>query len=93
MTNNFLAIDKKYLNKHLKSIDILIIAQIEEFYRNGHECYITNKQFSEMFGESESTIKRSLGKLEELQIIKRDVTFVVGNGRSNRQRILTLKDS
>ena len=93
MTNNFLAIDKKYLNKQLKSMDILIIAQIEEFHRNGHECYITNKQFSDMFGESESTVKRSLDKLEELQMIKRDTVFVIGNSRSNRQRILTLKGS
>jgi predicted transcriptional regulator len=90
MTNNFLAINKDYLGIGLKSIDILLISQIEEFQRNKCKCYVTNKQFSEMFGESESTIKRALDKLEECDIIKRTTTFIEGNGRGNRQRVLSV---
>lgn len=88
MENNFLAINKEYFKSGLKSIDLLIIAQVEEFQRNKCECFITNKQFSEMFGESESTIKRSLDKLEEMGIIKRK-TITNGNG-SNKSRVRTL---
>ena len=92
MENTFLAINKKYFGLGLKSIDILIIAQIEEFQRNGCDCYVTNKQLSDMFGESEPTIKRAIAKLEELNIIKRKTTFIEGNGRGNRQRILSIND-
>ena len=92
MENTFLATNKEYLNIGLKSIDILIIAQIEEFQRNECECYVTNKQFSEMFGESEDKIKRSLAKLEKMNIIKRNTTFIEGNGKCNRRRTLSIND-
>lgn len=92
MGNTFLAINKEYLYIGLKSIDILIIAQIEEFQRNECECYVTNKQLSEMFGESEDKIKRSLAKLEKMNIVKRTTTFIEGNGKCNRRRILSIND-
>lgn len=88
--NTFLAVNKQYLHIGLKSIEILLIAQIEEFERNNCKCYLTNKQFADIFGESESTIKRSLNKLEELYFIKRSTSVINGNGRSNRQRILSM---
>lgn len=90
MDNNFLAVNKNYFSMGLKSIDLLIIAQIEEFKRNGCECYMTNEQLSDLFGESVNTIKRSIKKLEQQKIINRSTSFVEGNGRSNRQRILSL---
>lgn len=90
MDNRFLAINKEYFGKGLKSIDILILAQIEEFQRNKCQCYVTNEQFSEMFGESDSTIKRSLKKLEDAKYICRNTHVVEGNGKANRQRILAL---
>ena len=92
MENVFLAVDKRYLGKNLKSVDILILAQIEEFQRNGKPCYVTNQQFSDMFGESESTIKRSLDKLEEMNLIKRTTVYVDGNGRATKQRVITVCD-
>jgi DNA-binding Lrp family transcriptional regulator len=92
MDNKFLAINKKYFDIGLRSVDILIIAQIEEFQRNNCECYITNKQFSEFLGESEDTIKRSLNKLEKMKIIKRKTTFIEGNGKANRRRILIVNN-
>lgn len=90
--DTFLAVNKKYLGTILKSIDILIVAQIDEFQRNHCECYLTNKQLSELSGESEDTIKRSLNKLEKLNIIKRNTTFIDGNGKANRRRVLILNN-
>lgn len=92
MNVNFLAVNKNYLRMGLKSIDILILSQIEEFQRNECNCYVTNEQFSEMFGESKDTVKRSLNKLEEMNIIERKTSYVEGNGRANRQRIIELND-
>ena len=43
MEDTFLAIDKRYFKLGLKSIDILILAQVDEFNRNGYECYVTNQ--------------------------------------------------
>lgn len=85
---SFLQVDKDLLGKGLKSIDVLILAQVKEFERNKCECYLTNEQFAEMFGESVSTIKRSLDKLEKDKLIKRDTKYVDGNGRANRQRVI-----
>lgn len=90
--DTFLKINKKYLALGLKSIDILIISQIEEFSRNKCECYMTNEQFSVLFGESGSTIKRSLDKLESMNIISRDTKFIKGNGKGTKQRILSLNE-
>ena len=87
---NFLAVNKEYLGMGLKSIDILIISQIEEYKRNECDCYITNEQFANMFGDSRETIKRSLTKLENMGIISRKTKFIEGNGRANRQRVLSL---
>lgn len=86
----FLAVDKKYLNTGLKSLDILIIAQIEEFERNNCKCYMTNKQFANTFGESESTIKRAIAKLDRFNIINKNTVIINGNGKATKQRILTL---
>jgi DNA-binding Lrp family transcriptional regulator len=88
--HKFLAVSKQYLDIGLKSIDIMIIAQIEEFERNNCQCYMTNKQFADILGESESTVKRSIQKLDKLNIIKRRTIVVDGHGKANKQRILTL---
>ena len=90
MENKFLAINKKYFNREFKSIELLIIAQIEEFERNNCECYITNEQLSDMFGESISTIKRALSNLETKGIIKRKTSTVSNNGQKSKQRILSI---
>ena len=90
MENKFLAINKKYFNREFKSIELLIIAQIEEFERNNCECYITNEQLSDMLGESISTIKRALSNLETKGIIKRKTSTVSNNGQKSKQRILSI---
>ena len=90
MENKFLAVNKDYFGLGLKSLDLLIIAQVDEFQRNKCPCYVTNDQFSAMFGESVATIMRSLVKLERLHILTRTTNYVEGNGHGTRQRILTL---
>lgn len=74
----------------LKSVDLLIISKIDELEKTVGKCCITNEQFSKILGESISTIKRSLNKLEALNIIKRNTEFVHGNGRANKQRIINV---
>lgn len=86
----FLQVNKDYMGLGLKSVDLLIISQVEEFTRNRNQCYVTNKQFSDMFGESESSIKRAIDKLVKANIIHRDTIFVQGNGRANKQRVLNI---
>ena len=91
----FLQVEKRLwaLSQHgCKSIHILLLAQIQEFQRNRCECYMTDKQFAENFGESERTIGRALDKLEELNLIKRNTKFVHGYGRANRQRTITVEE-
>ena len=88
--DNFLSINKKYFNIGLKSIDILILSQIEEYQRNNCECYITNQQFSDMFGESVSTIKRSIDKLEQKGMIERKTRSRTDNGKKSKERTLNV---
>lgn len=88
--DNFLSINKKYFNIGLKSIDILILSQIEEYQRNNCECYITNQQFSDMFGESISTIKRSIDKLEQKGMLERKTRSRTDNGKKSKERTLNV---
>lgn len=88
----YLAVDKENEGLRLKAIDRLIIAQIEEFQNNGRECYITNEQFSWKFGESVSTVKRSIDRLESLNIIKRNTEPSLNNGKTTRKRFLYVND-
>ena len=88
----FLAINKKYYGTGLRSVDLHIIAFIDNFQRNNKPCYITNQWISEQIGEAESMVKRSLEKLENFNVIKRHTVFCSGNGRNNRHRLLVLND-
>ena len=90
----FLQVEKRLwaLAQHdCKLIHIMLLAQIQEFQRNKCDCYMTDKQFAENFGESERTVGRALKKLEEMNLIKRDTKFVTGYGRANRQRTLSVE--
>lgn len=80
--------DYQGLGIGLKSIDLLIMCKIEGFQQSGLECYMTNEQFSNLFGESVSTVKRSLDKLEEMNIIHRRTSKVQSNGKVKKQRVL-----
>ena len=86
----FLKVNKKYLNSNLKPLEILILSQIEEFINNGRECYITNKQFAEMFSVTEPTVDSALNKLEQLKYIARLTQIVSGKGKTTKIRKLVL---
>lgn len=90
--DTFIAVENCNLGLGLKSLDILILSKINEFIRNGCECFVTNEWFAKSFGESVSTVKRSLDRLESKGVISRHTHFVSGNGRGNRQRTLTVND-
>lgn len=93
MDNKFLAVNKEYFNLGLKSLDLMILAQIEEFLRGGNDCYVTNDQFSKWFGESPSTVKRSLDKLEESGLIYRVTTTNNAGSNRSRQRKLYINEA
>lgn len=87
----FLKIDNKYFSlaaKGFKSIDILVLAKISEFSNKELPCYMTNEQFSLLFGDSVSTIKRVLDRLEQFNLIKRQVFLDSNNGQASRVRVL-----
>ena len=86
-----LYVSKEYFGTGLKCLDMLIISTIEEYEKRAEECYLTNKTLSSMFHRSESTIKRTIDKLEKYSIIKRNTFFDHKNGQSSKRRILTLK--
>lgn len=90
MTETFLKLDKSHFNKGLKPLELLILAQVEEFIRNGCECYLTNQQFAEMFSVTQPTVDAAIKRLEELNYIKRDTKVTAGNSRANRVRKLLL---
>ena len=89
--SNELCVNKEYFGTGLKCLDMLIISTIEEYENCGEKCQLANKTLSNMFHRSESTIKRSIDKLEKLFIIKRNTFFASDNGQSSKKRILTLK--
>ena len=88
---DILYVSKEYFGTGLKCLDMLIISTIEEYEKRDEECYLTNKTLSNMFHRSESTIKRTIDKLEKYSIIKRNTFFDHKNGQSSKRRILTLR--
>lgn len=99
MENKFLAIDKRYFSTGLRSLDLLIVAHIEEFQRNGCECHLTNLQFCEMFGEDINAVKRSIKKLEDMGIVTRNTHYERPVNQPNtddkggRKRILSINQN
>ena len=85
---SFLQVKKEYFGKGLQPIDLLILSQVEEFNRNGKECYMTNQQFSNDFGATLYAIKTSIDKLAKEGYIQRSSSYVDGKGRGNKQRII-----
>jgi DNA-binding MarR family transcriptional regulator len=86
----FLKVSKKYFNNNLKPLEILILSQIEEFINNGRECYLTNKQFAQMFSVTEPTVDKALDRLEQLNYIRRMTNFISNRGQASKMRQLML---
>jgi transcription initiation factor IIE alpha subunit len=74
----------------LKAIDLLILSQVEEFVRNGCDCYVTDEQFMDLTGAKKDAVRKSLQRLEDKKIIARDTSTVTGHGKANRRRTLRL---
>lgn len=90
INENFLAVRSSLMGHGLKAIDILIAAKVQEFGINGLECYISNESFSKMFGESVSTVRRSIERLIKLNILTKKHGYVSGRSRSNHLRMLRM---
>lgn len=86
----FLRVNKKYFNNKLKPLEILIISQVEEFNRNNRDCYLTNKQFAEMFCVGTATVARTIDSLVESGYLKRSTQLITDNGQASRQRKLSV---
>ena len=91
MDPNYLYTNTNYFTLGLKSIDVFIIALVEELQNEGRACCYTNEYFAHMLGTSVSSVKRSLNKLYQKHILDHRTYTVYGNGRANRQRVLTVK--
>lgn len=88
--NNFLAVNKEYFGKGLKSIDLLILAQVEEFARNNCTCYMTDAQFMDITGAKNAALAKAFKRLEDKNIIVRDTKTISGNGKATKRRTLYL---
>ena len=86
----FLAVNKEYLGIGLQPIDILILAQIQEYERS-NECYASNQTFADSFGVSTKTVERALDRLEKLKYIDRDTKVVSDNGQKSKKRKIKTK--
>lgn len=87
MSNKFLKINKDLFNIGLAPLDILIVSQIIEFQTNTNDCFISNETLANQFGVSESTVKRSIDKLEkEMRIIERN-TKNIQKGKERHIRV------
>ena len=85
MKNYYLAVDKTLFELNLNPLEILILAQVEEFQRNKCVCYLTDEGLAASFGVSERTISRAITHLSELQLLKKETKT------ENSKRIRALK--
>ena len=86
----FLKVDKKYFNNNLKPLEILIVAQIEEFNQNDRKCYLTNQQFAEMFNVGTATVARTIDSLVKSGYLIRNTQLITDNGQASRMRYLSV---
>ena len=89
-TMKFLKVDKKYFNNKLKPLEILIVAQVEEFNQNGRKCYLTNQQFAEMFSVGTATVARTIDSLVNSGYLIRNTQVITDNGQASRMRYLSV---
>lgn len=72
--------------KELELFDKLILDKIIYLCNNGHVCFASNAYFSDLFGLSISTIRRSIKKLKEMDILKTEEK----NHSLHTKRIITI---
>ena len=88
MTKTFLKVDKDLFKLDLNPTEILVLAQISEYNRTTKDCFISDKALAAMFGVSDKTISRAIGKLEQEGFIKRETKNVKGG----KERHLYIQD-
>ena len=90
----FLKISKgKYFNnKDFSPIDILVMAQIEEFERNNKDCFISDETMAHNFNVSVSTISRSLDYLEKQKYIIKKISYENAKGIIKKKRQLSIQN-
>ena len=90
----FLKISKgKYFNnKDFSPIDILVMAQIEEFERNNKDCFISDETMAHNFNVSVSTISRSLDYLEKEKYIIKKISYENAKGIIKKKRQLSIQN-
>ena len=75
MSGLFLKVDKDLFGSGLNPTEMLILAQVIEFHNNNLVCYMTDKQFADNFGISESTVSRAIKRLDEtFHLINKNTT-------------------
>lgn len=81
---------RDWYNRGLKPVELLILMEINSYISNGRECYMTNKQFAELFNVCEKTISTTMDELENKGFIKRNTKTISDRGQHTKFRTITL---
>lgn len=84
----YMWVNYNFMDKELTPIELLVLSRIDEDNRNDKPCTMTNMRFANLFGESMYSIKNAISNLEEKDMIAKEVEYVSGKGRGNRERRL-----
>lgn len=88
--NLFAYFYRDWYNKGLKPVELLLLMEINSYISNGRECYMTNKQFADLFNVCEKTISTTLDELEKKGLVKRNTKTVSDRGQHTKYRTITL---
>ena len=92
LNHDCLYVNMDYIQKGLSCLDILIIAQIHDFQDDGLCCCITDERLAALFGERVTKVKKSIAKLESLNIIRCTMATEDDTVDNRQRRILTVND-
>ena len=87
MDNYFLKMDKSLRACELNLLEQYIVCQIAEFKDKDMDCYVTNQQFADWTKYSLSMIEKTIKKLEEKRVIRRETKRL----SKKQARVLTLR--
>ena len=87
---NYIKVNTEFFNTSLKPLDILILALIESYTRDGKAFYHTNEQMAKMFSVTEKTVRNALDDLEAKNYIKRNTDTITKAGKTTRKRTIEL---
>ena len=87
---NYIKVNTEFFNTDLNPLEILLLALIESYTRDGKEFYHTNEQMAKMFNVSKTYIKSTLDNLEDKNYIKRNTDTITKAGKVTRKRTIEL---